>query len=80
MQAGMTTNQDIRGLFCVTQPKCTLSLQMVSYFYNVWLCLQKLARLLYNAVKQGLIDGAKVKNILQVTEQDAFKGKIIISY
>ncbi len=52
---------------------------MVPYPCNVWICLQELARLLYTAVQRGIMDGAKVQSILNVTEQDAFKGKIIIT-
>ncbi len=53
---------------------------MVSYPWNVWICLQDLARLLYTAVQRGILDGEKVEKVLKVTEQDAFKGIMIITY
>ncbi len=36
---------------------------------------QDLARHLYKSVEQGLLDGAKVQQVLGITKDDAFKGR-----
>ena len=42
---------------------------------KISLLSQKLAQNLYTAVERGLLDGAKVKQVLKITREDAFEGR-----